>query len=300
MAFDACSGKKHRNYCFDVHYYHCFDWWNSKTFGQHLRGIEEHRKELNQFPACVGEWSLAMGDSARRCRCLPNKETRAIFGRAQQACYDEASHGWFFWNWKDGNGPDWDWRSGCGFEQGALVSPHISMDNLLGSAAAPNMSGSKRKCAATAEAPPTTAVPLASASKVQKAPVKLKHPVSCRSKAACHSNMCCGRTKIRVCRAKIAALLARVGAQVKATSDLHHGVLQQASQSLETEAADLEFNVETPPPKKRARRRLADGLGFKAHDILMLHRRCVEKRLLRNAAAIPSAPREMPCDLLGR
>lgn len=36
---------------------------------------------------------------------------RAIYCRAQRSTYDKASHGWFFWNWKDSSSEEWDWRT---------------------------------------------------------------------------------------------------------------------------------------------------------------------------------------------
>ncbi|CAE8683944.1 unnamed protein product [Polarella glacialis] len=120
-AFSARSGGRHRNFCFDMHYYHCFDWYNDLTMGSHLGHIEEHRKELELFPCCIGEWSMALGRRASKCRCLPAKEIRAMFAKAQRTTYDSASHGWFFWNWKDGNGGDWDYRQACLTDRESLI-----------------------------------------------------------------------------------------------------------------------------------------------------------------------------------
>jgi len=121
--FASLSAGKHSNYCFDMHYYHCFNGCDDWKFAQHLREIQWHRKEIEQFPICVGEWSLALGKSAAKSRCFPAKETHAIFGRVQRTAYDEASHGWFFWTWKDSNGVDWDWRRACRYEEGSLTCP---------------------------------------------------------------------------------------------------------------------------------------------------------------------------------
>jgi len=120
-AFLERSGRRHENYCWDMHYYYCFDWWNKKSYGDTLRGIETNREELNNFPACVGEWSLALGRRSHNCRCLPAKELRAIFWKAQRVAYNEASHGWFFWNWKDQASADWDWRLAYTAEEGSTA-----------------------------------------------------------------------------------------------------------------------------------------------------------------------------------
>mmetsp|Transcript_104536 Transcript_104536/g.292903 ORF Transcript_104536/g.292903 Transcript_104536/m.292903 type:complete len:382 (-) Transcript_104536:514-1659(-) len=95
------NGCDHANTCFEVHWYHCFEnYWHGLTFAQHLRAVQAHIEELRQFPVVVGEWSLALG-----CGAQPGKvskdEMRALFARAQLAAYAEASHGWFFWNWRD-------------------------------------------------------------------------------------------------------------------------------------------------------------------------------------------------------
>lgn len=97
-----------RNVCFDLHYYHCFGpHFNKMTLAQNLREVEVHASELLQFPAVVSEWSLALGSVARRPE---DPQTRAIFAAAQMTAYENASHGWFFWTWKDAAGIDWDFR----------------------------------------------------------------------------------------------------------------------------------------------------------------------------------------------
>ncbi|OLP89547.1 Glucan 1,3-beta-glucosidase A [Symbiodinium microadriaticum] len=100
------SRGRHSNTCFDVHYYHCFeDTWNRMTLAEHLRAVEDHGRELQEFPAVVGEWSLALGGRAASAMCP--KEAMNLFGRAQLQAYSKASRGWFFWNWRDGAGPAW-------------------------------------------------------------------------------------------------------------------------------------------------------------------------------------------------
>lgn len=120
-AWQVQTQGRHANICFDLHYYHCFEnLWNGKTLAEQLRAVEAHVDELRRFPAVVGEWSLALGLAARR-GVLSCPEARAVFGRAQLAAYAESSHGWFFWNWRDGAGADWDWQ--LGRSEGALAGP---------------------------------------------------------------------------------------------------------------------------------------------------------------------------------
>jgi len=99
------------NVCFDFHYYHCFgNVWNGMSLAESLRAVEGHVEELRRFPAMVGEWSLAIGDAARTAPGLGSPdEVREIFGRLQGTAYRAASHGHFFWNYKDDAGADWDW-----------------------------------------------------------------------------------------------------------------------------------------------------------------------------------------------
>ncbi|CAJ1362676.1 unnamed protein product, partial [Effrenium voratum] len=112
------SGGRHESFCFDVHYYHCFeDEWNRKTLAEHLRAVEENREELQRFPAVVGEWSLALGGRAQTE--LPSQQAMGLFARQQLAAYASASHGFFFWNWRDSAGVAWDFRN-C-FQQGLLA-----------------------------------------------------------------------------------------------------------------------------------------------------------------------------------
>eukprot|EP00435_Cladocopium_sp_Y103_P015327 s274_g3.t1 len=107
--WERVSGGRHENFCFDVHYYHCFeDEWNRMTLAEHLRAVEDHAEELRRFPMVVGEWSLALGGRGKAA--LPASQAMALFARQQIKAYAEASHGWFFWNWRDGAGVAWDYR----------------------------------------------------------------------------------------------------------------------------------------------------------------------------------------------
>lgn len=102
---------RHENICFDVHYYHCFgDYFHGLSLAKQLRAVAENEEELRRFPCVVGEWSLALGRAAT-FGSVQEREAMIIFCQAQRAAYEQASHGWFFWTWKDGNGAEWDLRT---------------------------------------------------------------------------------------------------------------------------------------------------------------------------------------------
>lgn len=107
----ACAGgPPPENVCFEVHWYHCFEnSWHGRTFAQHLRAVQDHTDELRRHPIVVGEWSLALGRGAQPGK-LSAEEMRTLFGHAQLTAYREASHGWFFWTWRDHSGVEWDWQ----------------------------------------------------------------------------------------------------------------------------------------------------------------------------------------------
>eukprot|EP00929_Paragymnodinium_shiwhaense_P049699 TRINITY_DN25048_c0_g1_i1.p1 TRINITY_DN25048_c0_g1~~TRINITY_DN25048_c0_g1_i1.p1 ORF type:complete len:709 (+),score=141.92 TRINITY_DN25048_c0_g1_i1:115-2241(+) len=109
---------RHANVAFDLHLYHCFGpWWQRQSMPQHMRMTRRHRKILRRVPAVVGEWSLALPPYARRTRSFSSSsvtsttssssslddddQATAAFGEGQLDAYSQASHGWFFWNWKD-------------------------------------------------------------------------------------------------------------------------------------------------------------------------------------------------------
>jgi len=102
---------RHANVAFDLHLYHCFGpWWQRQSLGTHLRMSKRHRKILRRVPAVVGEWSLAL--PPRASGDCPQEEDDALraFAAAQLEAYGQASHGWFFWNWRDSprQHPGWD------------------------------------------------------------------------------------------------------------------------------------------------------------------------------------------------
>jgi len=105
--FDGSA--RHTNVAFDLHVYHCFGpWWARQEMGGHLRMVKRHRKILRRVPALVGEWSLALPS---RAQGDDKDEALRAFADAQVEAYNQASHGWFFWNWRDGPGKAvWDVR----------------------------------------------------------------------------------------------------------------------------------------------------------------------------------------------
>jgi glucan 1,3-beta-glucosidase len=117
-AWEQEANQRHTGICFEVHWYHCFEnEWHGRTFAQHLRTVQERTQELRRYPVVVGEWSLALGRGAYHGR-ISKEDMRGIFAHAQLAAYREASHGWFFWNWSDHSGIDWDWQQA--FEEGYM------------------------------------------------------------------------------------------------------------------------------------------------------------------------------------
>lgn len=104
---------KHANVAFDLHLYHCFGtWWQRQSLGNQLRMAKRHRKILRRVPAVVGEWSLALPPQARGDDELEEDQALRAFAAAQLEAYSQASHGWFFWTWRDSplQQPGWDLR----------------------------------------------------------------------------------------------------------------------------------------------------------------------------------------------
>jgi len=101
---------RHANVAFDLHLYHCFGaWWQRQGLNSHLRMTKRDRKLLRRVPAVVGEWSCAL---PHRAIAQSDDEDQAYqaFATAQLQAYSHASHGWFFWNWRDSpqHHPGWD------------------------------------------------------------------------------------------------------------------------------------------------------------------------------------------------
>lgn len=94
---------RHSNTAFDIHLYHCFGpFWHRQSLPQHLRMTRRHRKILRRVPAVVGEWSLALPPHARGATGSSDEgQALRAFAEGQLEAYSQASHGWFFWNWRD-------------------------------------------------------------------------------------------------------------------------------------------------------------------------------------------------------
>lgn len=106
------TGGVHRNICFDVHCYHCFEnEFNGKTLAQHLRFTGENAAMLRKYPMVVGEWSLALGCTTwNTCGKLKEESVYNIFGCTQLEAFREASHGSFFWNWSERDDVEWNFQ----------------------------------------------------------------------------------------------------------------------------------------------------------------------------------------------
>jgi len=119
----SMTGGRHKNVCFDIHCYHCFEnEFNGKTFAQQLRAVGENAEMLRKYPMVVGEWSLALGCATwSTCGRLEETDVYRLFGRAQLQAFKEASHGSFFWNWTEG--PSVEWNFQYAWERGLLSGP---------------------------------------------------------------------------------------------------------------------------------------------------------------------------------
>lgn len=103
---------RHRNVCFDVHCYHCFENdFNGKSLAQHMRAVESNAAMLKRHPMVVGEWSLALGVAAwTTSGQMSRDEVYRLFGSAQRNALKHASHGHFFWNWSERQDVEWNFR----------------------------------------------------------------------------------------------------------------------------------------------------------------------------------------------
>lgn len=123
LKWQAVTGGKHRNICFDVHCYHCFEnSFNGMTFAEHLRETQENAAMLRGFPMVVGEWSLSLGCAAwSTCGKMDESEVYKLFGAMQAEAFKEASHGHFFWNWTEAD-DNAEWNFQKAYAQGLLGS----------------------------------------------------------------------------------------------------------------------------------------------------------------------------------
>merc|ERR1719410_710025 len=130
--WERMTGDRHRNVCFDVHCYHCFEnEFHGKTMAGHMRAVEDNAKMLRKYPMVVGEWSLALGCGCwSTCGMMTDQEVYRIFGAAQLKAYEEASHGSFFWNWTEANDVEWNFQMAQ--RQGFLSGPAMPLPNWDG------------------------------------------------------------------------------------------------------------------------------------------------------------------------
>jgi len=110
--WNQTTGGLHKNVCFDVHCYHCFEnEFNGKTLAQHLRAVEDNADMLRRYPMVVGEWSLALGVAAwSTCGHMNEEQVYKIFASAQLEALKQASHGSFFWNWSERCPGEWNYQ----------------------------------------------------------------------------------------------------------------------------------------------------------------------------------------------
>jgi len=124
------------NVAFDLHLYHCFGpWWQRQPLPAHLRMTKRHRKILRRVPAVVGEWSLALPRSAFSADddgddVVDENCAFQAFAAAQLEAYGQASHGWFFWNWRDGPQQHAGWDLRRSMDQHWLSKAHMTGGTL--------------------------------------------------------------------------------------------------------------------------------------------------------------------------
>jgi len=119
---------RHRNIAFDVHCYHCFEnQFHGKTFAEQLRAVEENSKMFERYPMVAGEWALCLG-RATWCTCgdMDEDTVISIFGAQQMEAFRNASHGSFFWNWKE-DPEDKEWNFQAAQELGLLKRPALTL-----------------------------------------------------------------------------------------------------------------------------------------------------------------------------
>mmetsp|Transcript_41375 Transcript_41375/g.89473 ORF Transcript_41375/g.89473 Transcript_41375/m.89473 type:complete len:883 (-) Transcript_41375:301-2949(-) len=114
---------------FDVHLYQCFGtWWSLKTLEGHMDAAKRREELLKTLPmCCVGEWSLALPVGQAKCGTPEALDIYRRFAGLQLQAYETATHGWFFWNWKDTHGIEWSFKD-C-LEQGLLTVPQGFRDS---------------------------------------------------------------------------------------------------------------------------------------------------------------------------
>jgi len=114
---------------FDVHFYQCFGRvWSMKSLEGHMEAAKTREATLRSLPmCCVSEWSIAFPGGVAPSDEVKLKETYKRFGEIQLKAYETATHGWFFWTWKDSAGIDWNLQE-C-LKQGIIEVPKGGRDS---------------------------------------------------------------------------------------------------------------------------------------------------------------------------
>jgi glucan 1,3-beta-glucosidase len=153
----------YRNVVFDVHCYHLFaDCWYRMSLAGHLRWAAGKGKshDVIDIDKCnenviVTEWCLKMPTwdwsmlSTWEWDVLTRAQRTSVlksFAIRQLRTFASHSRGWFFWSWRDGNGPEWDFResvnrgwlplrrttsAGIAADEGSGVEPHKKRSRIL-------------------------------------------------------------------------------------------------------------------------------------------------------------------------
>mmetsp|Transcript_72002 Transcript_72002/g.134607 ORF Transcript_72002/g.134607 Transcript_72002/m.134607 type:complete len:896 (+) Transcript_72002:75-2762(+) len=108
---------------FDLHLYQCFGLtWKGYRPDGHIKEAQKRKEILEELPAClVGEWSLAATGLEKLGGSELTDFFRKFADKQLQVYDDSATHGWFFWTWKDSAGTAWCLRD-C-LEKGIFKVP---------------------------------------------------------------------------------------------------------------------------------------------------------------------------------
>eukprot|EP00930_Biecheleria_cincta_P035250 TRINITY_DN24253_c0_g2_i1.p1 TRINITY_DN24253_c0_g2~~TRINITY_DN24253_c0_g2_i1.p1 ORF type:complete len:862 (-),score=170.96 TRINITY_DN24253_c0_g2_i1:171-2735(-) len=126
---------KYEDVVFDVHFYQCFGLiWNNLPQESHLSQARKRKEALQSLPTCcVSEWSLGLpGWISNTLRRQSEEQLKAFerqFAEAQLEAYESATHGWFFWTWRDSAGRSWNMKR-C-IDEGVLRVPTGRRDSSI-------------------------------------------------------------------------------------------------------------------------------------------------------------------------
>lgn len=117
--------ERYEDCVFDVHFYQCFGvLWQARPLERQMADALKRQDVLRRLPACcVSEWSLQL-PCLQSVEAGSPEEYKSIlkrFATQQLAAYETATHGWFFWTWKDSAGVAWCMRQ-C-LSDGLLAVP---------------------------------------------------------------------------------------------------------------------------------------------------------------------------------